>query len=73
MAHNFFTPGIRSLAVIEEMVSDKHPKQLIHEGENLKQDVEHKISKVTQQSQYCLANYFRALGALTSSKIELKI
>ena len=36
MAHNFFTPGKRSLAVIDEMVYDKYPEPLIHEGKNLK-------------------------------------
>lgn len=36
MAHNFFTPGKRSLAVIDEMVNDKYPEPLIHEGKNIK-------------------------------------
>ena len=36
MAHNFFTPGKRSLAVIDEMVNDKYPEPLIHEGKNVK-------------------------------------
>ena len=40
MAHNFFTPGKRSLAVIDEMVNDKYPEPLIHEGTNLKKKKE---------------------------------
>ena len=41
MAHNFFTPGKRSLAVIDEMVNDKYPEPLIHEGKNLKKTRRH--------------------------------
>lgn len=52
MAHNFFTPGKRSLAVIDEMVNDKYPEPLIHEGKNLKkkEDIEQKtkIRNMTQ-------------------------
>lgn len=50
MAHNFFTPGKRSLAVIDEMVSDKYPGPLIHEGNNIKkkEGIEHKILKMSQ-------------------------
>lgn len=47
MAHNFFTPGKRSLAVIDEMVNDKYPEPLIHEGKNIKkkEDIEQKTKK----------------------------
>ena len=67
MAHNFFTPGKRSLAVIDEMVNDKYPEPLIHEGTNLKkkkEDIEQKtkMTKMIQQSKYCLANHFKAPG-----------
>ena len=66
MAHNFFTPGERSLAVIDEMVNDKYPEPLIHEGKNVKkkEDIEQKtkMTKMIQQSKYCLANHFKAPG-----------
>ena len=52
MAHNFFTPGKRSLAVIDEMVNDKYPEPLIHEGKNVnkKEDIEQK-TKMTKMIQ----------------------
>lgn len=66
MAHNFFTPGKTSLAVIDEMVNDKYPEPLIHEGKNVKkkEDIEQKTkkTKMIQQSKYCLANHFKAPG-----------
>lgn len=51
MAHNFFTPAKRSLAVIDEMVSDKYPEPLIHEGKNLKEkkeDIEQKTNSIVK-------------------------
>ena len=66
MAHNFFTPGKRSLAVIDEMVNDKYPEPLTHQGKNVKkkEDIEQKTkkTKMIQQSKYCVANHFKAPG-----------
>ena len=62
MAHNFFTPAKRSLAVIDEMVSDKYPEPLIHEGKNLKEKKKTLNKKQIQQSKYYLTNHFKAPG-----------